>query len=306
MNSAHSWSAQELGRDLEISKEEFRSFRIQEEPEVYALEFDRSKTNVLQLFTLTGDLSDLRKIGLRLLTTSDLFATLRYLTGPPISEDDLETIVNTKSFSQKTLKAQPELFEQVIVIIENTIDQRRFPWVKDRRNPTRAEKAVAILSTAALLASRRVETMRRNQAKLDQESRVEAALSNAGFEKLPRRVVRRFIDAPRAGQYCLESKLGSANRKADFTIGLWSQKLMLIECKVSNSPLNSIKRLNNDVVSKAIAWNNSLGADHVVPVAVLSGVFDLHNLQAAQNGGLTLFWAHDLKSMMDWIEGTRS
>ena len=35
---------------------------------------------------------------------------------------------------------------------------------------------------------------------------------------------------------------------------------------------------------------------------VLSGVYKLRNLSDAQERGLTIFWAHDLKSLTDWIE----
>jgi hypothetical protein len=42
-----------------------------------------------------------------------------------------------------------------------------------------------------------------------------------------------------------------------------------------------------------------------VPVAVLGGVYDLPMLIDVQQRGLTLFWAHDLDAMMDWIARTR-
>ena len=47
------------------------------------------------------------------------------------------------------------------------------------------------------------------------------------------------------------------------------------------------------------------GALNVVPVAVLSGVYKLHNLMSAQTRGLTLYWAHDLVQLLDWIEAGR-
>ena len=43
----------------------------------------------------------------------------------------------------------------------------------------------------------------------------------------------------------------------------------------------------------------------VVPTAVLSGVYKLHNLEEAQTRGLTLFWAHALTEMLEWIDRTR-
>jgi len=80
---------------------------------------------------------------------------------------------------------------------------------------------------------------------------------------------------------------------------------MPIECKVSNSALNSIKRVNNDAAAKAEAWIRDFGSRNIVPAAVLSGVYKRRHLDYAQNQGLTLFWSHDLQAIVSWIEGTR-
>jgi len=39
-------------------------------------------------------------------------------------------------------------------------------------------------------------------------------------------------------------------------------------------------------------------------VAILSGVYKLHNIQSAQERGLTVYWAHDLSHLLDWIEAS--
>jgi hypothetical protein len=80
---------------------------------------------------------------------------------------------------------------------------------------------------------------------------------------------------------------------------------MAIECKVSNSAVNSVKRLNNDAAAKAEAWLKDFGTVQVVPSAVLSGVYKLHNLVDAQARGMALFWAHDLDALTGWIASTR-
>jgi hypothetical protein len=80
---------------------------------------------------------------------------------------------------------------------------------------------------------------------------------------------------------------------------------MPIECKVSNSALNSVKRLNNDAAVKAEVWLRDFGATQVVPVAVLSGVYKLDKLEEAQARGLTLYWDHRLMDLIQWIERTR-
>jgi hypothetical protein len=80
---------------------------------------------------------------------------------------------------------------------------------------------------------------------------------------------------------------------------------MPLECKVSNSTLNSIKRLNNDAAVKAVEWVRDFGSRGVVPAAILSGVFKRAHLEYAQERGLSLFWAHDLGELTTWVEGTR-
>ena len=79
---------------------------------------------------------------------------------------------------------------------------------------------------------------------------------------------------------------------------------MPIECKVSNSAINSVKRLNNDAAAKASAWIDYFGRGQTVPCAVLSGVFKRHNVVQAQESGLTIFWAHDLGPLGDFIDAT--
>jgi hypothetical protein len=93
--------------------------------------------------------------------------------------------------------------------------------------------------------------------------------------------------------------------KADIPVRLFDGRLMPIECKVSNSEVNSVKRINNDAAAKAVGWRRRLGEDQVVPVAMLSGVFKVANLLQAQGAGLTLFWAHRLDQLQAFIEATR-
>ena len=113
-----------------------------------------------------------------------------------------------------------------------------------------------------------------------------------------------LADAPSVGEFCGESLLGT--RKADFTIGLWDKRIMPVECKVSNSQVNSIKRLKNDAAVKAGVWREDFGKRSVVPTAVLSGVYGLDHLKDAQDRGLALFWTHDLQELIKFIESART
>jgi hypothetical protein len=191
----------------------------------------------------------------------------------------------------------------IVQVVLNGLDNRRFPWVMQKREPTEAERSAAILASAALMATRRLETSRRTLEKRRQEEQVQLALAASGLTKVLPRSIRVLSDAPRPGEFCGESMLGK--RKADIVAGLWDGRVMPIECKVSNSAINSVKRLNNDAAAKAEAWRVDFGTAQVVPSAVLSGVYRLHNLDDAQRRGLKLFWAHDISRLAEWIASTK-
>ena len=91
------------------------------------------------------------------------------------------------------------------------------------------------------------------------------------------------------------------SRKVDLFIALRTGRMIALEAKDSSSGLNSKKRLLNDTGGKAKAYTVAAGKN-IISVALLSGVFKLSDLQAAQEFGLYLVWAHDLDGFIDWIK----
>lgn len=252
----------------------------------------------------TVDLTQLRAEATALLTDKRKQEVFRYPSGPPVSLDDLKVLVQAKSLAATRLKADPKLMDRLVGFMQDWHDRRRFPWVLGERAPEEHERNAAVLATAALLAMRRTETLRRTQGSQLQEQLVASQLRRSRFEQVPTGKVPTLSKAPKPGQFCRESMLGT--RKADFIIGLWDGRTMALECKVSNSATNSIKRLNNDAAVKATTWRSDFGTVQVVTAAVLDGVYALRNLIDAQDRGLTIFWAHDLNSMFDWMHRTKS
>lgn len=80
---------------------------------------------------------------------------------------------------------------------------------------------------------------------------------------------------------------------------------MPIECKVSNSAVNSFKRINHEAAGKARDWISGFGQRQVIPAAVIAGVFNPANLATAQYEGLTIYWNDRLTDLVDYIESTR-
>lgn len=137
-----------------------------------------------------------------------------------------------------------------------------------------------------------------------QETRVKNALREAGFEEVDARTISTPSRAPKPGQFCGESSL--VGKKADVVIGLWDERVMPIECKTSNSEVNSYKRVNHEAGGKATHWITKFGQALIVPAVTLAGVFSPQNLFDAQAAGLTVWWSHDLDPLKDWVESTRT
>jgi len=231
------WSDEDFERDRTEAIAIFRHERLEEPLEAYLELFDKYQGIFEELLETTVDLSALRQKGTEVLTDARLLETLRYVAGPPISTDDLKTVAEAGSLNRARLRDDTALTEKIVDLILLALDRRRFPWISEDREPTEGEKLASVVASAALIATQRLSTARRHQGKRAQEQRVEDALLASGFKKVPTRLVLTSSQAPAIGEFCGESVFGT--RKADFIIRLWDQRLMALECKVSNSALNS-------------------------------------------------------------------
>ena len=297
------WSPESLERDVAAAVDSFRRERGQEPLGQYPAHVDECLGTMEELIELTVDLSQLRERAVEVVTEPRLLEALRFVAGPFISVDDLRVIART-TLAPTRLRADPEAAARIVDSVLTGIDRRRFAWVHEGREPGEAERQAAVLASATLMATERMRTLRRNDAKTAQEGAVAQALIAAGFTRVERpRAIRTLEDAPAPGEFCDEVDFGG--RKADLVVGLWDRRRMPLECKVSNSMTNSFKRVNNDAAVKAVGWLRAFGEDQVVPAAVLSGVFKAASLESAQARGLTVFWAHRLDDLVEWIERTR-
>ena len=296
------WTRDQLAHARNKAEEHFRETRYTEPLDMYLELFDAYQGVVEEVLEETVDLSMISDHLIEIMSDDHKREVLRYLTGPPVSEDDLKVLIEAPSLAPKRLSEDEDLFARLVAFVRDWHDRRRFPWVGEGWEPTEQDRAAAVLATSALLAVRRLETDRRSGGKNRQESRVEAQLLRGNLKQVEKRTVKTLGNAPGPGEFCRESKLGT--RKADFIIGLWDGRTLALECKVSNSSTNSVKRLNNDAAVKAETWTKDFGTVQLMAGAVLSGVYALHNLEDAQKRGLTLFWAHDLQALVDWLHMT--
>lgn len=257
------------------------------------------RDTIQRLPALGGNPVDANEIA-ELVTGKDRQKAFRYLAAPPISEDDLKAVADT-SLAPTVLRTNAANAERVRDTILSIIDPHRFPWmVPPGRIATAEETERAVIASAALAAAREVETKRRNTSKDEQEAAVKATLAAYGMIEVPARDIPILTAAPAPGEFCGESRI--AGTRADVVARLPSGRVMAIECKVSNSSVNSYKRIVHDTGGKAAHWYQQLGQAQVIPCAVLSGVFSPANLLQVQNqGNVFLYWQHRLADITAFL-----
>jgi len=298
------WTTDELAEDSAKAAALFRAERLAIS-DSWTSHYSKARAKFDLLFT---KLSDLNPEAISDESLADAYAVglgeaLRYLAGPPISDDDLQVIADVDSIAPGILKRDTEVLRKVFGVIERVIDPHRFPWMQAGVAPTEQQREAALLASSVLLAAQRIATERRSEGKQNQESNVKDYLRTLGFTEAPPVAINTIVKGPQAMQFCAECQLGE--RKADIVVRLHDTRLMAIECKVSNSATNSVKRLNNDAAVKAEYWTKQFGTAQVVPTAALAGVFKVLNLEQAQARGLSLIWSHHLERLGAFIESTR-
>jgi hypothetical protein len=302
------WKLPQLKADAKTARDLFRHERVGEPLALYEQFFAKFavifRETIGQLPNLAADPIDPSLIA-AMVTGRDQQKAFRYLTAPPISEDDLKALADT-TLAPSVLAGDANLAKRVRDTVMTILDPHRFPWmIQSRRakgaKPSSDEIERAVIASAVLAAAREVETHRRNTSKDGQEQAVKDLLISAKFKEVAVREIPMLTAAPKPGEFCGETRL--AGTRADVVVRLHDQRVMAIECKVSNSSVNSYKRIVHDTGGKAATWYRTLGDAQVVPAAVMSGVFSVANLENVQNNmRVALFWQHRLQDLASFVK----
>lgn len=306
--NARKWSPEEIVKDAAESREEFRRRRFGEPMDQYLKAFDAlEKANT----KLIKDLPKLFQNPVdpvfiaELLSDDHMKIALRYLGAPPISEDDLITLVGG-TLAWTLVVKDPERAASIRDVIVQILDPRRFPWVAAGRLPKRAEIDAAILASTVVASAQRVATSRRTDERKVLEGAVRGLLTGMGMTPVPVRKIKNLLaDAPKPGEFTQRScVLGEDD--ADILLTLYDHRVMAIECKGSNSELNSRKRINKEIAQNASAWYRSFGHESIVVAAAIQGVFKASYIEAAQSKGILFYWGHRLNDLKEFIESTKA
>ncbi len=287
------WSRDELKSARDTAEQRAARERLGEGPDAFAQMRTFVEAEIRDAMLATLDLTAIDEATLS--KHPSLWQILRYFCGPPISEEDLWTLVG-----RKFKRTPPSAAAAVASTLVALLDRTRFPWVDAERPPTDSERELAIAGTAVLLAHERLKTNKRRATSTAQEDTVCSALTNAGWTFDAARTQIIDLDKLARGSFSRERKVDGV--KCDVPVRLRDGRLLALECKVSNGPKNSWKRLAREIGGKAQQWTRQYGS-RVVTGAVLSGVYDLSNLVAAQEEQrVYLFWEHDLRSLLEFVD----
>lgn len=301
------WTHAEITAEVENAKAVFRKTRIDEPLQAWVDEVERRKVEFALLLDdhNLASPSGLTPAELPAIVRAKLLDALRYVPGPPISADDLSVVAEIKSASAKHLTKSPEDAARLLETIFRSADPYRFKWIRDKREPTAEERKDAVVASALLHAAQRFAGNRRNLAKQIQEQSVRDMLVSAGFECRPvPKKIPNYAQFPDPGVVSAGECLFGPTR-ADIIARLWDDRVIAIECKVSNSAVNSYKRVIETTLQKKDAWNKAFGEANIVPSAVLAGVYSPANISTAQNNSLTIFWSHRLEDLRAFADSTR-
>jgi hypothetical protein len=305
------WSQLELRADADEATRLFVAERLQaltEEHTIYRRAHTAYAQTVLGLLAASNDLQSITGHALEDRARLDL---ARQLAVPPISVDDLDTLTDSvfgKWLGQKTnrgIRPTEAAFEEAARIISERIDLERAPWLAAKRTPTTTERETFVGWAVASPASGRVTTQRRIAASARQETATRTAARAAGYTPVtPPGMLKDPINEMPPGSYASASrKLNRANMDVPIRLKknhASGQLFLAVECKVSNSSLNSRKRLI-EVASKRKVWDDSRNTYEVRTAAVLSGVFSVERLMEAQRAGIMLFWEHRLADLTAFL-----
>src|SRR5262245_22612833 len=192
------WTKAELGSDADTAKRSFRHERLQAPLDLYNQSFATFagifRQLIDQLTEIGAEPVDAELIA-SLIGERDAQKAFRYLTAPPISKDDLETVADA-TLTPSGLRADADSAKRIRDAVLTIIDPHRFRWVSEGRQPSNDERERAVIASAALAASSDVGTRRRNTSKEAQEQVVKALLASVGMAEVKAREIPILTAAP--------------------------------------------------------------------------------------------------------------
>jgi hypothetical protein len=305
------WTEKELEKDAATARRLFVSDRLaalQREQIAYEDGTDRHAKTVADLLKRTDDL---RKLDGGSLKDRAILDIARYIVVPPISLDDLDTLTDSTfgqwigQTTERGARPTDHAFQAAAQIIRERLDRERTPWLTAKRAPNAAERTAFARTTASIRATGQVLTSRRMDSSARQEAAARVAAAKAKYKPVTptAQLVDPIKEMPPGSFATASRRLAQTNMDIPIrlTDGHGTGLLFLaLEAKVSNSSLNSRKRLL-EILRKRERWDASGKLYRFRTGAVLAGVYDVRRLIETQDAGVFLFWEHRLSDLTAFL-----
>ena len=193
------WDEERLDQDRLTAADRFRDERMKTAREQYMKAFEAHENNVRRLLEESAHLRQLRERAAEIVSDHGLLVALSGVAGPPISVQELSSLVGGRRLSSSAVRTDPALATRVVETVLNGLDGERFPWIREEREPTDTETCGAIQSSSAVLATLQVRVAGHAESRSRQEEEVHDALLALGLRGIPTRTVATTTDSPRPG-----------------------------------------------------------------------------------------------------------
>jgi hypothetical protein len=261
------WTEKELRQDADTARRLFVADRLaalRRERAAYEAGIATHARAVLDLLARTNDL---RNIDAGSLEQRDVLDIARYVVVPPISLDDLDTLTDSSfgrwvgQTTERGARPSEQAFRAAAKILRERLGRERAPWLKAKRSPAGGERDAFARATASIRAMGAIQTARRMESSARQERAAREAAQKARYKPVtPPATLTDPIEEMPPGSYATASRR-LAETNMDIPVRLEERHrtgllFLALEAKVSNSELNSRKRLL-EVLRKRERWDAS-------------------------------------------------
>ena len=302
----HLWKA-----DTRASVDQFNQWFMTFAPRAYRDTRKRTIESVEQGLAITKDLTTITPDVIR--ASPGILPTLRMSTCPPLARDRLIGLADSSKNLVGTLeegKLPPHLAEDILdahlkkiaAILSRMLDVDIFPWIQEKRQPTKEERYRSSTIVADRLCGAVAEPIVRNAQEKRQLALIEKYLSKRGY-KLKAHPAATALDQMEPGTFSFRlnvlvkpSKTAAKVVKIPIDAVIQPRKAklphlpILIEAKSAGDFTNVNKRRKEEAIK--INYLKATHGDDVVFVLFLCGYFDAAYLGYEAAEGIDWIWEH--------------
>ena len=302
----HLWKA-----DTRASVDQFNQWFMKFAPKAYRDTRKETIESVEQGLTLTKDLTTITPDVIK--TSPGILPTLRMSTCPPLARDRLIGLADSSKNLVGTLeegKLPPHLpadvldahLKKITAILSQMLDVDIFPWIEEKRNPTKEERYRSSTIVADRLCGAVAEPIVRNAQEKRQLALIEKYLTERGY-KLKAHPAATPINQMEPGTFSFRlnvlvkpSKAEAKTVKIPIDAVIQPKKVklphlpILIEAKSAGDFTNVNKRRKEEAIK--INYLKATYSKDVVFVLFLCGYFDAAYLGYEAAEGIDWIWEH--------------